>query len=197
MQTDENLMYVREPKLPYPVFDADNHMYENRDALVKFLPAGYEGVIKYVDINGRTTLALNDHITNYIPNPTFTKVAVPGVYGLDVSQSGKRTGGDFRTSGERVRAMPGLDAFFDPEPRLALMRDMGIDRTLLWPTLASAVEERLADDPDAVCVVIHALNRWMHEHWSFNYEDALYATPIITLAKLDAALEELEFIAAR
>jgi predicted TIM-barrel fold metal-dependent hydrolase len=197
MQTDENLMYVRERQLPYPVFDADNHMYENRDALTKFLPAGYEGIIRYVDINGRTKLALNDHITNYIPNPTFAKVAVPGGYGLDVSKSAKRTGGDFRNRGERVRAMPGLDAFFDPEPRLALMRDMGIDRTLLWPTLASAVEERLADDPDAVCVVIHALNQWMHEHWSFNYEDALYATPIITLAKLDSALEELEFIAER
>ena len=45
--------------------------------------------------------------------------------------------------------MPSVDAFFDPEPRLELMKDMGIDRTLLWPTLASVLEERLADDPDA------------------------------------------------
>ncbi len=45
--------------------------------------------------------------------------------------------------------MPGMDAFFDPEPRLELMKEMGIDRTLLWPTLASAIEERMADDPDA------------------------------------------------
>ena len=45
-------------------------------------------------------------------------------------------------------AMPGIDAFFDPEPRLELMKEMGIDRTLLWPTLASAIEERVADDPD-------------------------------------------------
>ncbi len=197
METNENLIYVSDRKLPYPVFDADNHMYENRDALTKFLPAGYEGIIKYVDINGRTKLALSDHITNYIPNPTFTRVAVPGVYGLDVSQTGKATGGDFRNSGQRVRAMPGLDAFFDPEPRLELMRDMGIDRTLLWPTLASAVEDRLRGDPDAVCVVVHALNEWMHEHWTFHYEDALFSTPIISLAKLDAALAELEWIAER
>jgi predicted TIM-barrel fold metal-dependent hydrolase len=196
METNENLIYVSDRKLPYSVFDADNHMYENRDALTKFLPAGYEGVIKYVDIDGRTKLAIKDQITNYIPNPTFTKVAVPGVYGLDVSKKDQATNGDFRNSGQRVRAMPGLDAFFDPEPRLELMRDMGIDRTLLWPTLASAIEERLASDPDAVCVVIHALNQWMHEHWTFNYEDALFATPIISLAKLDAALEELEFVAA-
>ena len=78
--------------------------------------------------------------------------------------------------------MPSLDAFFDPEPRLELMKEMGIDRTLLWPTLASALEERLADDPDTVCVVIHALNEWMHEHWTYVYSDAIYSTPIISLA---------------
>jgi predicted TIM-barrel fold metal-dependent hydrolase len=197
MEANENLIYVSDRKLPYQVFDADNHMYENRDAMTRFLPAGYEGIIKYVDINGRTKLAIRDNITNYIPNPTFERVAVPGGYGLDVSKKDGVGGGDFRNRAQRVRAMPGLDAFFDPEPRLELMRDMGIDRTLLWPTLASAIEERLASDPDAVCVVIHALNQWMHEHWTFNYEDALFATPIISLSKLDAALEELEFIAER
>jgi predicted TIM-barrel fold metal-dependent hydrolase len=168
-------------------------MYENQDALTKFLPAGYEGLIKYVDVGGRTKLAIRDHITNYIPNPTFARVAVPGVYGLDVTKGGK--GGAGIPRGERVRAMPSLDAFFDPEPRLELMQDMGIDRTLLWPTLASALEERLADDPDAVCVAVHALNQWMLEHWTFNYADAIFPTPIISLANLDAALAELEYVA--
>ena len=73
--------------------------------------------------------------------------------------------------------MPSVDAFFDPEPRLELMKDMGIDRALMWPTLASVVEERLADDPDAACAVVHALNEWMHEHWTYNYSDAIFATP--------------------
>ncbi|HEX5586586.1 MAG TPA: amidohydrolase family protein [Acidimicrobiia bacterium] len=195
MADDGELMYVRERNLPYDVFDADNHMYENADALTKFLPREYEGLIKYVDIAGRTKLAIRDHITNYIPNPTFGRVAVPGVYGLDPTQKGDGERGIPR--GQRVRAMPGLDAFFDPEPRLELMADMGIDRTLLWPTLASALEERLSDDPDAACVAVHALNEWMHEHWTFNFADAIFATPIISLAKLDAALAELEYIAER
>jgi predicted TIM-barrel fold metal-dependent hydrolase len=93
--------------------------------------------------------------------------------------------------------MPSPDAFFDPEPRLKLMKEMGIDRTLLWPTLASALEERMADDPDAVCVVVHALNEWLHEHWSYVYADAIYSTPIISLAVLERALEELEYVHER
>ena len=94
--------------------------------------------------------------------------------------------------------MPSLDAFFDPEPRLQLMKEMGIDRTLLWPTLASVLEERVADDPDAVCAVIHALNQWMHEHWTYVYSDAIYSTPIISLAAGQrAAIDELEYIHER
>jgi predicted TIM-barrel fold metal-dependent hydrolase len=78
------------------------------------------------------------------------------------------------------------------------MKEMGIDRTLLWPTLASVLEERLWDDPDAAVAVIHALNQWLHEHWSFAYSDALYATPIISLAAgNERALEELEFVHER
>jgi predicted TIM-barrel fold metal-dependent hydrolase len=78
------------------------------------------------------------------------------------------------------------------------MKEMGIDRTLLWPTLASALEERIADDPDAVCVVVHALNEWMHEHWSYVYSDAIYSTPIVTLANgAGPAIEELEFVRER
>ena len=94
--------------------------------------------------------------------------------------------------------MPGIEAFFDPEPRLELMKDMGIDRTLLWPTLASVLEGRVADVPDIAVVVVHALNEWMHEHWSFVYSDAIYSTPIVSLAAgSDRAIEELEWIHER
>lgn len=196
---ESEYIQITHRELPYTTFDSDNHLYENRDALTKFLPAEYEGIVKYVDVDGRTKLAIRDRITDYIPNPTFAKVAVPGGAGFDVTKGGEglsfgRTAGGF---GKMV-AMPGIDAFFDPEPRLALMREMGIDRTLLWPTLASAIEERLADDPDAACVVVHALNRWMHEHWTFAYEDTLYPTPIISLAGGNGpALDELDFVAER
>jgi predicted TIM-barrel fold metal-dependent hydrolase len=141
-------------------------------------------------------MAIRDKISDYIPNPTFARVAVPGGAGYDVTKGGSGFGGAAHGFGKMI-AMPSIDAFFDPEPRLELMKEMGIDRTLLWPTLASAIEERMADDPDAVCAVIHALNEWMHEHWTFRYSDAIYPSPIISLAVLDRALEELEYVHER
>ncbi|MEX1006597.1 MAG: amidohydrolase family protein [Acidimicrobiia bacterium] len=194
--TESEYIQITHRELPYTTFDADNHLYENRDALTKFVPREYEGVIKYVEVDGRTKLAIQDKVSDYIPNPTFAKVAVPGGAGLDVTKGGQGLDNVATGFGKMV-AMPSVDAFFDPEPRLELMKEMGIDRTLLWPTLASALEERMADDPDAVCAVIHALNEWMHEHWSYVYSDAIYATPIISLAVLDRALEELEYIYER
>ena len=77
----DDFIYVHERRLPYETFDADNHLYENRDALTKFLPREYEGAIKYVEVGGRTKLAIRDRISEYIPNPTFGKVAAPGQLG--------------------------------------------------------------------------------------------------------------------
>jgi predicted TIM-barrel fold metal-dependent hydrolase len=197
--TTTEYIQVTHRELPYTTFDADNHMYENRDALTKFIPREYEGVIKYVDVNGRTKLAIRDRISDYIPNPTFGKVAAPGEAGMDITKGGTGFGDRSRGLHQRkMMVMPGIDAFFDPEPRFELMKEMGIDRTLLWPTLASAIEERVADDPDVAVVIIHALNEWMHEHWTYVYSDAIYATPIISLAAgAERAIEELEYIHER
>ena len=89
------------------------------------------------------------------------------------------------------------DAFFEPEARVVMMDDQGIDRAMMWPTLASLLEERLTDDPVATHVVVHALNQWMHEQWTFNFENRIFPTPVITLPIVDQAIEELEWVVER
>ena len=42
--------------LAIPVFDADNHLYETKDAFTKFLPERYKGAVDYVDVRGRTKI---------------------------------------------------------------------------------------------------------------------------------------------
>ena len=83
---EDGFVYMKERRLPYPTFDADNHMYENKDALTKFIPKEFDGVIKYVEINGRTKVAIKDKLSDYIPNPTFNVVAVPGGYGREMGR---------------------------------------------------------------------------------------------------------------
>jgi hypothetical protein len=40
--SDTQYIQFAHRELPYTTFDADNHLYENRDALTKFLPPEYE-----------------------------------------------------------------------------------------------------------------------------------------------------------
>jgi predicted TIM-barrel fold metal-dependent hydrolase len=180
--------------VPYPLFDADNHLYETEEALTKYLPAEYRGAIEYVQVRGRTKIAIRGQISEYIPNPTFEVVARPGAM-EEYFRVGNPDGKDRREIfGEPMRSIP---AFREPAPRLALMDELGIQRTLMFPTLASLIEERMRDDPELIHVVIHALNEWLHETWSFNYRDRIFTTPVITLPIVEKAIEELNWVVER
>ncbi len=181
-------------QLDFPVFDADNHMYETRDALTKFVPRQYEGVIDYIEVRGRTKITVKGRISDYIPNPTFEKVAAPGA-----QEEYFKRGNPERKSPREIMGKPiaSLPAFQEPGPRLEVMDEQGIDRILLWPTLASLIEERLRDDPRATHAVVHALNQWMYEHWTFDFDGRIFPAPVITLPIVEEAIAELEWVLER
>ena len=130
--------------LDFPVFDVDNHMYETPEALTKHLPPEYAGVIQYVQVEGRTKIAVKGQISEYIPNPTFERVAAPGAQ-EEYFKIGNPDGKSYKEIiGRGIDAIP---AYREPAPRIELMDELGIDRAIMWPTLASLVEERLSGDP--------------------------------------------------
>jgi len=181
-------------ELPYPLFDADNHLYETEEALTKYLPKEYQGAIEYVQVRGRTKIAIRGQITEYIPNPTFEVVARPGAM-EEYYRVGNPDGKSRREIfGEPMRSIP---AFREPGPRLELMDELGIDRSLMFPTLASLVEERMKDDPELIHAVIHALNQWLYDTWTFNYKDRIFTVPVISLPIVDKAIEELNWCVER
>jgi predicted TIM-barrel fold metal-dependent hydrolase len=181
-------------ELPYQLFDADNHLYESEDAFLRYLPKQYAGAIQYVQLNGRTKIAIRGQISDYIPNPTFEVVARPGAmeeYFAHGNPEGKSRREIF---GEPMRSIP---AFREPGPRLEVMDELSIQRTLMFPTLASLLEERMRDDPELIHVVVHALNQWLEEVWSFNYKDRIFTTPVISLPIVSKAIEELDWAVER
>jgi predicted TIM-barrel fold metal-dependent hydrolase len=179
--------------LPYPLFDADNHLYETEESLTKFLPPQYKDAIRYVTVNGRTKIAVRGQISEYIPNPTFDVVARPGAM-EEYFKTGNPEGKSRREIfGKPMKALP---AFREPAARLELMNELGVDRSLMFPTLASLVEERMRDDPRLIHAVVHALNEWMLDVWSFNYKDRIFTTPVVSLPIVDKAIEELDWVVA-
>jgi predicted TIM-barrel fold metal-dependent hydrolase len=180
--------------LPYPVFDADNHYYETADAFLRYLPKQYRNEFQYVEVRGRTKLAVAGRITNYIPNPTFEVVAAPGSHEKWYRAQNPDGFSLRELQGEPITAP---QAFRSSAERLKLMDEQGLHASLFFPTLASVIEERMNHDHVLMASVIHSLNQWVDEEWGFAREGRIFAAPVIGLADVDLAIDELEWALKR
>jgi predicted TIM-barrel fold metal-dependent hydrolase len=174
-----------------PIFDADQHMYEIPDALTKHLPERYRKAVQFVQVGRHTRIAIMGKITEYIPNPTFEKVAAPGAH--EKFYSGQNPEGLTlrEMQGPPIEAPP---ATRNPADRIKELDRQEVQQALVYPTLANLVEHSAAEDPELTQAMIHALNQWMLETWNYTYENRLYMTPVINCAEVDGARRELEFL---
>jgi predicted TIM-barrel fold metal-dependent hydrolase len=176
------------------IFDADNHLYETEDAFTRHLPKQYEGIFKYVQIHGRTKIAVNNVISEYIPNPTFEVVGRPGA--LADYFGGNNPDG--RTPREIIgEPMRSVDAFRSAGARLTLLDELGLDASLMFPTLASLLEVHFTDDPELTSTVVHAFNEWLNDEWTFDYRRRIFAAPIVNPCGVDRGVPELDWLLDR
>jgi predicted TIM-barrel fold metal-dependent hydrolase len=172
------------------VYDADNHYYETADAFLRHLPRQYRNDFEYVEVRGRTKLAVGGKITNYIPNPTFEKVAAPGSHEKWYRGQNPEGLSLRELQGEPIESPA---AFRSSAERLKLLDEQGLHASLFFPTLASVVEERMNYDHELMAAVLHSQNLWAEEEWGFAREGRLFAVPMITLADTHLAIQELEW----
>jgi predicted TIM-barrel fold metal-dependent hydrolase len=177
------------PQLDFAVFDADNHLYETEDALTRHLPREHANLIRFVEIKGRKKLVVRNALTVFIPNPTFDVIARPGAHMAFFSGHNPEGRTLRELTGDPIACPP---AFREPSSRLELLDQQGIYASVVFPTLASLVEERLIDDPALTQVGIRAFNEWLHDEWTYDYHGRMFATPIVNPCVLDEGIAELE-----
>jgi predicted TIM-barrel fold metal-dependent hydrolase len=175
-------------ELPHPVFDADNHYYEALDAFTRHLdPKLGPRVIQWSEVAGRRYHVLGGRVNRAVTNPTFDPIAFPGaLHDYFRGNPESRNPLEFLSRREPIRA-----AYREPQARLAALDAQGLQRCLLFPTLGMIYEEPLSHDPEAVCHLFTAFNRWLVEDWSFNHGDRIFAAPYLTLADPHWAAKEL------
>jgi predicted TIM-barrel fold metal-dependent hydrolase len=179
------------PEPGFPVFDADNHLYESPDMLTEYLPKQYARDIQFVQVRGRPRIAVKGTITDYMPNPTFERVAAPGAH-VDFYRGTNTEGKSLREmSGEPIDCLP---AFREPGPRLAMLDELHVHRALVFPTLANLLEYTLDGDPDLTHAAVHAVNEWLYDVWSFDYHDRIFTVPVVTLPIVEEAIKELDWV---
>jgi predicted TIM-barrel fold metal-dependent hydrolase len=173
-----------------PVFDADNHYYEARDAFTRHLdPALAPRCVEWAEIDGRSYHVLGGRISRAVTNATFDPISKPGC--LYDYLRGNVEGVDPLTAlrdHEPVRP-----EYRDRDARLRVLDQQGLAGCWLFPTLGMIYEEPLAHDPEAVCHTFRAFNRWLAEDWGFAYQDRIFAGAYLTLADADWAADEVEW----
>lgn len=176
--------------LGYQVYDGDGHLYETQDTFRRHLPKKYHKDFQYVQVEGRTKLAINGHISEFIPNPTFEVVAAPGSH--EIWYRGENTEGKTlrELTGDPLAYQP---EFGNPEARLKLLDEQGVHAQLIFPTLASVIEGHMGNNVELMGALVHSLNAWVLDEWTFNYKDRLFPCAYISLADADAACDELEW----
>jgi predicted TIM-barrel fold metal-dependent hydrolase len=178
-------------RLDFPVFDADNHLYEAEDAFTRYLPKELASLFRYVNVDGRTKVLIRSMLSDYIPNPTFEVVARPGSSRAYFSGNNPEGKSLRELMGEPMRSIP---AYRNPKDRLTLLDELGIDAALMFPTLASLLEVNFLDLPKVTMQLLQAFNRWLLDEWTYNYEDRIFSTPVLNPCIPDDAIAELDFI---
>ena len=176
--------------LGHPVFDGDNHYYEALDAFTRHLdPAWGPRAIQWSEIDGRRYHVIGGRVSKAVSNPTFNPIAMPGaMYDYFRGNPEGKSPLGMLAAREPIR-----DEYLHPEARVQVLDEQGLDGCWLFPTLGMIYEEPLKHDPEAVCVMFRAFNRWLIEDWGFSFEDRIYAAPYLTLADPAWAIEELEW----
>ncbi|KJS05111.1 MAG: amidohydrolase, partial [Gammaproteobacteria bacterium BRH_c0] len=176
--------------IDYPIYDADHHYYEPPEAFLRYLPKEFRKDFQYVEVNGRTKLAVGGVLSDYIPNPSFSVVAEAGSH--EGWYRGKNPEGlSLREYGGKP--VPSRAEFHNGAAHLQMMDREGIHAAILLPTLASVIEERLSHKPETMQALFHSLNLWVADEYGFK-NGRQFPTGAINLADVDSACRELDFL---
>jgi predicted TIM-barrel fold metal-dependent hydrolase len=180
--------------LPYPVYDADNHLYETADAFQRHLPKAFRNDFYFAEVRGRTKLVIGGVLSDYIPNPTFEVVAAPGVHEKWYRAENTENLSFREMTGQAIHPPP---EWRSAAGRMEVMDQQGIHASLVVPTLASVVEARIPHKPETMLALFTAFNTWLDEEWGYAHEGRLFAVPMISLVDVQAAVAELETLLQR
>ncbi|MEY4909614.1 MAG: hypothetical protein RL260_3332, partial [Pseudomonadota bacterium] len=83
--------------------------------------------------------------------------------------------------------------FHNGAAHLKMLDEEGIHASILLPTLASVIEERLAHKPEVIQALFNSLNRWVADEYGFD-NGRQFPAGAINLSDIDAACKELDFL---
>lgn len=180
-----------ETKLPYPVFDADNHFYDTADAITRYLEPEFveAGKVAKDYVPGKA----DEHKERIRADAIMKSVPGAATY-----KSNPLLIEDPEERESVVKEFQLLSpAYQNRDKRLEVMDVQGLEATIMFPTgVGVSVEGEFLDDPAANAANVRAYNRWAQEEWGFNYKNRILTAANVPLASIEVMVEELERVLA-
>ena len=177
------------------LFDCDTHIYEERDAVTRYLPKEYldRSIRPIKNANGEDVVMAGDRIATFTNEDGlgFDHAYRPGSLRQMLKEM---SSGD---PDARYQPEPMRPEYVEREPRLRLLEEQGVSRCVLFPGALALSGEQYVDDTDALYANLSSFNRWYDETWGFNYDDRIYATAMLSLRDLDRAVALTDEVLAR
>jgi predicted TIM-barrel fold metal-dependent hydrolase len=178
-------------QLDYRLNDADNHYYEAEDCFTRHIePRFRERTLHLAQEPGGARKPMVDgREYTYLPNP-FLHFGRPGQ--MREMMEGATTG---TLDPEKVTER--FPEYMDAAARLALLDRQGIEKALLFPSLAITTQPVFWHDLELLVASMRAFNRWLLEDWGFARAGRLFCAPCLWLHDVGEAVRELEWVIAR
>jgi predicted TIM-barrel fold metal-dependent hydrolase len=187
-----------EQRLPYGIWDADNHFPEAEDAIPRYIDPKFADKV-VVDVirrerdrmreeakaKGQDPATVFDPDTMIRPGATLNRL---NPYKGLSAEDREALIAEFREIGDRIS---------DPASRLAVMDAQGLEGVLMFPQREGLiVHNAFPDDAQATFANVRAFNRYVESEWGFAYQDRIFIPATISFLDVDLAVAELERVIA-
>lgn len=175
-----------------PMFDCDNHIYEPRDAVTRYLPKNmlHQAITPVTLANGEEGLLAGGRLVTGLDHP-IDKAHRPGALKemLRQMKSGKPT--------ETYSLEDLRPEYLDRDARLRLMDEQGLQAALLYPATMGTMAEHYLRGIKPLYANVHAYNQFLDDTWGFARDGRIYVPALLSLRDLDHAVAELDHVLAR
>jgi predicted TIM-barrel fold metal-dependent hydrolase len=188
-----------EKHLPYPVYDADNHLFDNSDAWRD-----------YVEPRFRDNVRPFDPIANPIVPQALSRSAAAAL--ARTQAQGEEAPPVMLPGATLNRLNPYKDlspeereklvnmfrelapAYQDRDRRLAVMDLQGVEAAIMFPQGNGLIlHDAFPDDPEMTLACVRAYNRWVDDQWGLAYRDRIFVPAAVSLMDIDGAVTEVDW----
>ncbi len=184
---------ARTPIYTGPIFDADTHFWETDEAWSAYLSetakAQYGISFKKGD-DGDFAMYVGARKVEISADHLFEDGRVPAPGKLHEWLRAVKEG-----KADIDLHVPKTTDMMEPAARVAKLDQWDVRSSILFVgNMITAIS--FLDQPAPAYEVLNAYNRWMLDHWTFNYKDRIYSAPIVTLMDVEKACEQARWCAA-